>query len=264
MTETATIQDWRTWGTTDDDGHFLTLGEQAQRRRTQTVNLLATTLGETQPRVLDLMRDILRSIGTTASLGVLEETLEVERSGGMMIMNGERRRSPGGVFFKIVKQNYPETRRIFLRHGMSTKKAKGPAYTPKKKKEPKAKVERKPAVEKKEKGTTVKIQIFGRPTSRIVDQGTFVVMIFQTTALPMLPKGLPAPSDGKNNYIVSVSAKQWKQVVSALDDLEDSFIIEGFPQVDSKTGGIAVYATSITTKKMRSAKYASRESSTHE
>lgn len=249
---TAPGRDWPSWGTTDDNGNFLTLREQAAQRKEQAMEMVATQLGETGTRMRGLIKEIVRVIGTTTTLAVYEETLAIEQNGGMMLPDGSRRRTPGGVFFKLVKTNYPETRGIFHQYDNRPKKKKGPAQTPKKERP----VQKHTGEQKQEKETTVKIQIFGRPSSRVVDQGTYVVMIFQTNKPPAaLPKGLPAPTDTKTNYVVSVSAKQWKMVADALDDPEDQFIIEGFPQPD-KNGSIAVFTQSITTRKQQKAKYA--------
>jgi PHAX RNA-binding domain len=250
---TTAYPDWHSWGTTDDDGHFVTLGEQAAQRKEQAVTLVVTSLGETEARVRNLIKDIVRVIGTTVTLAVYEETLEVEQNGGLMLPDGSRRRTPGGVFFTLVKTRYPETSRFFQQYSHKPKKAKGPAQTPKKKKEPKV-VERKPKLPPGEKGTSVKITLVGRPSSRIVDKDTFFVFVMQVTNTPPLPKGLPTPPAAGTNFVVRVATKQWKPVADSLSDPEDALIIEGFPQVDAKNGTIAVFAQNITTKKLQAAK----------
>jgi len=51
-----------------------------------------------------------------------------------------------------------------------------------------------------------------------------------------------------------IGAKQWKNVVAAANDPEDTLIVEGFPQTDSKTASIAVFASNVTSKKLQRAK----------
>jgi len=76
---------------------------------------------------------------------------------------------------------------------------------------------------------------------------------------PALPKGVPVPQAIPTTYTVYIAPKQWKQVASVVTDPEDAFIIEGFPQLDAATGSLAVFAISITSKKLQAAKKQPRQ-----
>ncbi|XP_059102318.1 phosphorylated adapter RNA export protein [Peromyscus eremicus] len=51
----------------------------------------------------DLIARVVRIIGTKKAIELLMETAEVEQNGGLFIMNGSRRRTPGGVFLNLLK-----------------------------------------------------------------------------------------------------------------------------------------------------------------
>ena len=69
--------------------------------------------------------------------------------------------------------------------------------------------------------------------------------------MPALPKGLPAPPAG-TRYTVFVARKPWAKVAEALAaDAEDAAISEGYAALDPRVEGIAVYATSATTKRLQ-------------
>ncbi|XP_048212394.1 phosphorylated adapter RNA export protein [Perognathus longimembris pacificus] len=51
----------------------------------------------------DLIARVVRIIGNKKSIELLMETAEVEQNGGLFIMNGSRRRTPGGVFLNLLK-----------------------------------------------------------------------------------------------------------------------------------------------------------------
>jgi len=76
-----------------------------------TVDQLATALQE--PNV-DLLRPVLTVLGPDHTTQLLAQTLEVEAQGGMLIMNGTRRRTPGGVFFQLVRQQATRSQRDYL------------------------------------------------------------------------------------------------------------------------------------------------------
>src|SRR5207247_1096147 len=104
-----------------------------------------------------------------------------------------------------------------------------------------------------ERGTaSVKITVVGRP-GKIIDRGQCIVTVMESTKIPSLPKGLPVPPSAPTKYTVYIASKQWKKVSEAIDDPEDSLIIEGFPTTDAQTSAIAVFATNVTTKKLQQA-----------
>ncbi|XP_051056745.1 phosphorylated adapter RNA export protein [Phodopus roborovskii] len=51
----------------------------------------------------DLIARVVRIIGTKKAIELLMETAEVEQNGGLCIMDGSRRRTPGGVFLNLLK-----------------------------------------------------------------------------------------------------------------------------------------------------------------
>jgi phosphorylated adapter RNA export protein len=66
-----------------------------------TIEHLAEVLQE--PKI-PLLRQILRTLGPARTIDLLTEALQVEAAGGMLTKDGSRRRTPGGVFFQLVKE----------------------------------------------------------------------------------------------------------------------------------------------------------------
>ena len=99
----------------------------------------------------------------------------------------------------------------------------------------------------------MKITVIGRPGTT-VEEGQAVALAFISAKTPDLPKGLPSPPAG-TRYTVFVARKPWAKVADALAaDPEDTAIIEGDAALDPRVDGIAVYATSATTKRLQAAK----------
>ncbi|XP_067886044.1 phosphorylated adapter RNA export protein isoform X2 [Heterodontus francisci] len=51
----------------------------------------------------DLIHRIVKTIGKKKAIELLIQTAEVEQSGGLMIVDGSRRRTPGGVYLQLLK-----------------------------------------------------------------------------------------------------------------------------------------------------------------
>ncbi len=95
-----------------------------------------------------------------------------------------------------------------------------------------------------------------------VEQGQAVALALTSEKVPDRPKGLPEPPAG-TRYTVFVAHKQWAKVAEALAaDPEDAAIIEGYAALDARVEGIAVYATSATTKRLQAAKRATTTAAT--
>jgi len=246
------------------------LKEQAQADEDVVSQLTVSITSQLREPAATLIYRVIRILGYEQATTLLARTLEIEQQGGMMLPDGTRRRTPGGIFFLLAKQACtPEQKeRLFpvrnwaafrqeRREKKQRERAQAPAPALKERQKP-HKVERAlPQIAattgQVQKGTTVKITLVGRPASRVREQPTHAVMIFQQTAVPQLPKGLPAPSGEPTNYVVYIATKQWKKVEAAIEDPADALIIEGFPQINAKTGSIAVYATNATTKNLQRA-----------
>jgi hypothetical protein len=82
--------------------------QELKERRQQTVKTLASELGETKPSVLSQLHAIVKKLGCEQALHLLDEARQVEANGGMMIKNGSRRRTFGGVYFVLVRTHHPD------------------------------------------------------------------------------------------------------------------------------------------------------------
>jgi hypothetical protein len=233
---------------------------------------IAAQLGETERGPLGQVGRVVGRLGADRARAFLARTQEIEAAGGLMLPDGSRRQTPGGVFFHLVRADDTLSRedRVsifppqFGRNGR--KKAAGAASTPATP-APLAPApssawadddyRRVMAVLQQELGraTTVKITVIGRPGTA-VEQGQTVALALTSEKVPDLPKGLPEPPAG-TRYTVFVARKQWAKVAEALAaDPEDAAIIEGYAALDPRVEGIAVYATSATTKRLQAAKRA--------
>ncbi|CAH1797096.1 unnamed protein product [Owenia fusiformis] len=60
----------------------------------------------------ELFTNIMNCVGSKKALELLYLTEDVEESGGMMIMNGQRRRTPGGVYIQLLKSDKSVTKEM--------------------------------------------------------------------------------------------------------------------------------------------------------
>src|SRR5882762_6412974 len=249
--------------------------EQRANPIKETACDIADRLEEKDHGARALIYRIVKGAGTDAAMSFLQKTLEVEANGGMMLPDGSRRRTVGGVFFQIVKSTLPGKQRFFIWGGSS---AKGKNDCNRKisssisdksleKSTPQPATiftweDRITAIDEaeSEKGqiSTVKITIVGRP-GKVVERPGCIVTVMEESKVPALPKRLPTPTSTPTKYAVYIASKQWAKVKEAILDPEDALIIEGFPKTDGQASAIAVFATNITTKKLQAAQRAEKK-----
>ena len=215
------------------------------------VNHIAETLHE--PNVA-LVRKVMAVLGAERVQALFQKTLELEAAGGLTVQDGSRRRTPGGVFFKTVKDGTTdvERRRLFPRPPAPATAAEdtpgGPlgAATPPPQpptwEEAKALIGK--ALQAIAEAKTVKITLIGRP-AQVTKQEACVVVAMKGKPPGTLPKGLPTPpAHSAITWAVFIVNKQWNKVQESLAaNAEDQLIIEGYPMVDPKRGMGVILAT---------------------
>ncbi|MEW5957189.1 MAG: phosphorylated adapter RNA export RNA-binding domain-containing protein [Chloroflexota bacterium] len=219
------------------------------------VDKIATTLGETETTPLATIERVIKVLGEEKALAILAETVKVEAEGGILTDDGARRRTIGGLYFKLVKDQI-------------TSRERGRIFGPPPNRKPKPEV--KPITWEesqilsqqalqlsKGEATTVKLTIIGRP-GRVIEKGEVVITSMQNTKAPSLPKGLPKPPPDPTTYVIYIVAKQWRKVKDSLDrNPDDKLIMEGYPRFDRRIGErgvMTIYAQSVTTKLIQQAR----------
>jgi len=234
------------------------------------VEEIAAQLGETEPEVIRQLRRAVRILGGERVRGLVARALEVEASGGMMLPDGSRRRTLGGVFFQLARteMGQKEFYRVFRPRGQSDPHGRG------KQEQETAGMGRVAvgdpfdeatfgaaaieAMSEAGEATTVKLTVIGRPGT-VVERGDVVLVGMRSEKAPSLPKGVPAPTVPPTDYMVLVGMKQWRKVAEALAaDPADKVIVEGYPTVRPEFAGITVYATSATTTGIQAGKRAAQ------
>ena len=71
--------------------------------RAKAVKTIAQKLGEVEREPLKKLKAVVKILGPDKALALSEKALEVEQQGGMMTQDGTRRKTPGGVFFYLVR-----------------------------------------------------------------------------------------------------------------------------------------------------------------
>ncbi len=228
---------------------------------TQLARQLADQLSERDPTPLKQIRRILHTLGPERTQALVTQALEIEANGGMLLPDGSRKRTLGGVFFRLVRDQVSEEERkaiwpyqTWQQRKQHRKAHAAPAPPPL----PPFQWEQADDViaevsKHLGEATTVKVTIVGRP-GEIVERQGVIILALKSTAAPSLPKGLPAPPAQPTNYLVFVSQKQWKKVADAIKNSEDKLIIEGYPVHHPRFTGITVYATQVTTTLLQAAK----------
>ncbi len=238
----------------------LTPEQQATR---QAGIRIANALGETEPGPRAQVGRVIRVIGVDRAQGLYEQTLEVEAAGGLMLPDDSRRRTAGGVFFKLVRDaaSREERWKMFPMRTQGNKLEQPadvtqptPSAAP-----PTAVITEIPNATGEAR--TVKITLIGRP-SRIVSKPGYIITGMTARTVPALPKGMPTPPTTPTTYTVYISHKHWQKVAASLQgNPEDVLVVEGTPVYDPQLEGIAVYVTNATTKLLQQAQRAAQAGS---
>ena len=209
--------------------------------------VLAHALGESGREPLRQLRRLLRFCGRGFADELLAEARTAESAGGIATKNGSRRRTFGGVFFRLARDRlYSSDRATFYRIFQLPRSTR---QRPRWQERPRGHGVA-PAAEGEVKN--VKITMTGRPDQVSQAQG-YVVLAMSSRKPPSLPRGLPSPPPGPTTYAVYVTEKQWKRVAAFATDPTDFLIVEGHPYLDADQGNIAVFATKVTTRTMEAA-----------
>jgi hypothetical protein len=193
-----------------------------------TVDTLAEVLQEPNR---PLLTQVLRTLGQDRTRAMLTATLEQEAAGGMRTHDGTRRRTPGGTFFQLVRQQASphERRRLFPRpappHGQ------GPPQAPRALtwEEARTLIETL-ATEPPGEARTMKLTLIGRP-GKVETRGQAVLFRMQGKPPGALPRGLPpVPAQAPMTWTVMVALRQWQRVKDSLAaHQDDRLIIAGYP-----------------------------------
>ncbi len=193
-----------------------------------TVEKLAEILQE--PNVL-LLRQVLRMLGPDRTTAVLTATLQCEAAGGMRTNDGTRRRTPGGTFFQLVRQEASprERQRLFPRPAPPPGQGQSQAPAVLTWEEARTLIQTL-APEPPGEARTMKLTLIGRP-GRVETRGQAVLFRMQGKAPGALPRGLPpVPATAPLTWNVMVALRQWNRVQESLaTHQDDQLIIEGYP-----------------------------------
>lgn len=209
------------------------LTHEALEELEPTVAYIARALREDEEQPVESIRQIVNHYGKEFALEVLEEAQKIHKEGGMLVHDGTRNRTIGGVYFYLIRGRIPHKDTVALFHEPTFKwKDRLPIIQH---------LKYHPGVVK------VKVTLIGRP-GKVVEKRYFTITMMNDMTMPTLPKGLPSMPENATSYMVYISRKQWKRVKDAIRNPDDILIIQGFARYDPELEGMAVFATSTMTK----------------
>jgi hypothetical protein len=235
---------------------------------TNTATTIAAQLDETAPGARATIWRTVRTLGPERAQAFVAQALEVEANGGMVIPDGSRKRTLGGIFFYLVRTRVSDKEAVAInvmwrskqqrkKLGLALERTATPAALAPPPLPPFVWDEAQPIITELTanvgEASTVKVTVIGRPNQVVERQGVVVVALRSTNA-PTLPKGLPPLPSTPTTYMIFVQQKQWNKVRDAMEQPDDALIVEGYPVHEPRFAGITVYATQVTTKALQAAK----------
>jgi hypothetical protein len=227
-----------------------------------TVDTLAAVLQE--PNV-PLLQQVLRVLGADRTAALLAETLQREAAGGMLTRDGTRRRTPGGVFFQLVRQQASATERRRLFPSPAPPHQQGQPERAPQAPPPVLTWDEVPtliqtlATEPPGEARTMKATLIGRP-GKVEVRGQAVVFRMQGKPPGPLPRGLPpVPATPPMTWNVMVALRQWNRVKDSLAaHQDDQVIIEGYPLMQGSQP-VLLAQSCVSMQQQRAQKQAQRE-----
>jgi hypothetical protein len=231
------------------------------------VTRIAKALGENQNHSRLMIGLIMETMGLEFADHFAQKTLDIEAQGGILLPDGSRRRTPGGVFYYLVRKemNADQQIAVFGRY------REGEPLPPDD--QPDVHAQQPPFYwwQRKEiftdlapeagEMTSLRVVLIGRPKKTDVQDKVTRLEIKHSVSSSTFPKGLPKPPVHNTLYIVYITAKQWRKVADALDDPKDMLIIEGICAFDPDLKRMVVYASNISSKALDKAKREQQQAS---
>ena len=211
-----------------------------------TVDTLAEALQEPKR---SLLMKVLRTFGVERTTAILADTLTCEANGGTLTNDGTRRRTPGGVFFQLVRERATKQERWRLFPRLASQQRQGPpqGQPPALTWEEASRLIQTLATEPPGEARTMKLTLIGRP-GKVETRGQAVVFRMQGKPPGALPRGLPpVPNTPALTWTVMVALRQWNRVQESLAaNQDDNLIVEGYPmQQGSQLVLLAQSCTSV-------------------
>jgi hypothetical protein len=235
-------------------------GSSPSERADPTVSAEAQRIAaQLEEPLLWLVQNVINVLGQERADALLQQTLDIEAAGGIFTASGDRRRTPGGVFLKLLKEQIsPDEQERIFSGGPKTKprppqNGTRPADPPPLGPLPwdEARLEISRLVKLPLEKASVKITLVGRP-SQVSKAKSCVVVAMKGSRPPSLPKGLPPAPDGSDfSYAVFISLRHWAKVAPVMaQDKDERLLVEGYPIFDPKRGITVILAQNVRTINM--------------
>jgi hypothetical protein len=215
---------------------------------TNIATTIAAQLGETAPGARATIWRTVRTLGPEQAQAFVAQALDVEANGGMLIPDGSRKRTLGGIFFYLVRTQVSDDEAMQINRAWRWQQWKQRQPTKPKAAAPPAPPPLPPFVWDEAQpiiaeltaqlgeASTVKVTVIGRPSQVVERQGVIVVAL-RSTEPPTLPKGLPPLPATPTTYMIFIQQKQWNKVREAMQQPDDALIVEGYPCMSRASRG---------------------------
>jgi hypothetical protein len=209
---------------------------------------IAAQLDESASYVIGQIQRIVDHLGAEAAYGFLDKTKQCLADGSVLTHDGQRKRSPGGTFFFLVRGVTAEQHQaIWPQHQL-------PGHLrPRKTKPPRlsweeARAAIPEALSQQGTAMSAKLTLVGRP-GKIIEKEHVVITTLTSDKAPSIPRGVPKAPEAPVVYLVFIARKQWERVAGALAaDENDRLVVTGYPVLDKETEAIVVLGQSVSTK----------------
>lgn len=227
----------------------------------ETVQHIAQQLNETDEKPISQIAQIVELIGEEETLNYLQKTQEIEAGDGMKTEKGDRRRTPGGVFFYLVRggMTWSQRRAVFPYFNPNAGKK------PPQKKEPPIPYKWPMRIADFKRFKTedigvgnVEIKVVGKPL-KVIEKSQVTVVTMRSGEPPSLPKGLPSAPSAPTIYLILIASKQWSKVKPYASNPDNKLIVKGWPVFDKKLGTITVLAQNTTATLLEKEKQEARK-----
>ena len=215
---------------------------------------------------IPLLTQVLTILGPDRTSTLLIETLQCEANGGMLTKDGTRRRTPGGTFFQLVRQQaQPHERKRLFPHlapqqGRTQPQRQPTVLTWEEASTPIQTLATQPPGEAR----TMKLTLIGR-AGKVETRGQAVLFRMQGKPPGALPRGLPpVPTQAPLAWNVMVALRQWNRVKDSLTaNQDDQLIIEGYPAMQGSEH-VLLAQSCVSMLQQRAQKQAQRQQETEQ